>query len=106
MIDDVYTANTEHIEGKTIVKTLGLVKGSTVQAKWLGKDIMAGLRNLVGGELKEYTEMLDEARNIALERMKDDARSLGANAVVNVRFATAQVKVNDAEILAYGTAVM
>lgn len=97
--------NTDSIPGKEIVEILGLAKGNTVRAKWFGKDIMAGLRNLVGGELIEYTEMLTEAREEALSRMVKDAESLGADAVVNVRFMTSQITQGAAELLAYGTAV-
>jgi uncharacterized protein YbjQ (UPF0145 family) len=97
--------NTDFVEGKKIKKVLGLVKGNTIRAKWFGKDIIAGLRNLVGGELKEYTEMLSEARDQAINRMIKEAEKLGANAVINVRFMTSQVSTGAAEILAYGTAV-
>ncbi len=97
--------NTEQIEGKRIVETLGMVRGSTIRAKWFGKDIIAGLRNIIGGELKEYTQMLNESREQAVERMVEDAEEQGANAIVNVRFVTAQVAQNAAELLAYGTAV-
>ncbi|MDP2767522.1 MAG: YbjQ family protein [Candidatus Methanoperedens sp.] len=97
--------NTDSIPGKEIVEILGLAKGNTVRAKWFGKDIMAGLRNLVGGELIEYTEMLTEAREEALSRMVKDAVALGADSVVNVRFMTSQITQGAAELLAYGTAV-
>jgi len=97
--------NTDAIAGKKITKTIGLVKGSTIRAKHVGKDIVAALRTLVGGEIKEYTEMLEEARNVALQRMIREAESLGADAVINVRFATSQVMTGAAELLAYGTAV-
>lgn len=97
--------NTDTIPGKDIVEILGLAKGNTVRAKWFGKDIMAGLRNLVGGELVEYTEMLTEAREESLSRMVKDAKILGADAVVNVRFMTSQITQGAAELLVYGTAV-
>lgn len=97
--------NTETIPGKTIKETLGIVKGNTIRAKWIGKDIVAGLRNIVGGELKEYTEMLQEAREQSLARMIKEAKKLKADAVVNVRFTTAQTMAGAAELLAYGTAV-
>jgi len=97
--------STEQIEGKRIVETLEIVRGSTVRAKFFGKDIIAGLRNILGGELKEYTEMFDEAREQAVSRMVKEAEETGANAIVNVRFATAQVAQGSAELLAYGTAV-
>jgi uncharacterized protein YbjQ (UPF0145 family) len=97
--------NTESVPGKEVTECLGLVRGSTIRAKWLGKDIIAMLRNLVGGEMKEYTEMLDEAREQALKRMVEEAEKRGATAVVNVRFTTSQVMSSAAEMLAYGTAV-
>ncbi len=97
--------NTDTIPGKEIVEILGLAKGNTVRAKWFGKDIMAGLRNLVGGELIEYTEMLTEAREEALSRLVKDAEALGADAVVNIRFMTSQITQGAAELLVYGTAV-
>lgn len=97
--------NTDNLPGMEIITVLGLVKGNTVRAKWFGKDLIAGLRNLIGGELKEYTEMLTEAREEALDRMISDAEALGADAVVNVRFMTSQVTQGAAELLAYGTAV-
>ena len=98
-------SNTETIPGKTIVQLLGLVQGSTVRAKHIGRDIMAGLKNIVGGELKGYTELLNDARNQALERMLAQAEQLGADAVVNVRFSTSSISQGAAELFAYGTAV-
>lgn len=97
--------NTETIAGKKVKSTLGLVKGNTIRAKWIGKDILAGLRHIVGGELTEYTEMLSEAREMALKRMVEDAEKLKADAIINVRFSTSQVMQGAAELLAYGTAV-
>lgn len=97
--------NTPEIKGRKIVQTLGVVRGSSVRAKWFGKDILAGFRNIVGGELKEYKELLDEARETAIQRMIADAEKLGANAIVNVHFMTAAVTAGAAEILVYGTAV-
>jgi len=97
--------NTETITGREITEVLGLVRGNTIRAKHIGKDIIAGLRTLIGGEIKEYTEMLTEARNESLRRMKDEATKLGADAVINVRFVTSQVLSGAAELLAYGTAV-
>jgi uncharacterized protein YbjQ (UPF0145 family) len=97
--------NTDFIPGRDIEKILGLVRGNTIQAKQIGKDIVAGFRTVVGGEIKEYTEMLAEAREIALKRMEDKAAKLGADAVINVRFMTSAVMASAAEILAYGTAV-
>lgn len=99
-------SNIETIPGRTIVQFLGIVQGSTVRAKHVGRDIMAGLKNIVGGELKGYTELLNDARNQALERMLTQAQKLGANAVVNVRFSTASITQGAAELFAYGTAVV
>jgi uncharacterized protein YbjQ (UPF0145 family) len=92
-------------ELKEIVQFFGVVSGSTVRAKHIGRDLMAGLKNIVGGELKGYTELLHEAREDALQRMTQQAESLGANAVVNVRFSTSSVAQGAAELFAYGTAV-
>lgn len=97
--------NIETVPGKTIVEHFGLVSGSTIRAKHVGRDIMAGLKNLVGGELKGYTQLLHESRQQAVERMIEQARQLGANAVVNVRFSTSSVAQGAAELYAYGTAV-
>ena len=97
--------NTETVPGHEIVEALGVVRGSTIRAKHIGKDIMASLRNIVGGEVKEYTEMLTETRNESVQRMKREAAALGADAVVNLRFTTSQVMAGAAELLAYGTAV-
>ena len=98
--------NTETIPGKRVVKVLGLVKGNTIRVRHIGKDIMAGLRTLVGGEVKEYTKMLGETREQSLDRMVEDAAKLGANAVINIRFSTSVVMKGAAELLAYGTAVV
>lgn len=98
-------SNIETIPGQTIVAHLGLVQGSTIRAKHMGRDIMASLKNIVGGELRGYTELLVESRQESIERMKQEARALGANAIVNVRFSTSSVAMGAAEILAYGTAV-
>ncbi len=97
---------TETISGKKVVKTLGLVKGNTIRARHLGRDIVAGLRNIVGGEITEYTKMLAESREQALDRMQEEAKKLGANAVVGMRFITASIMGGAAELLAYGTAVI
>ncbi|MFZ5573085.1 MAG: YbjQ family protein [Thermodesulfobacteriota bacterium] len=97
--------NVETIPGATIVEHFGLVSGSTIRAKHVGRDIMASLKNLIGGELKGYTELLKESREQAVERMVSQARQLGANAVVNVRFSTSSVAQGAAELYAYGTAV-
>lgn len=96
---------TDRVPGHRIKETIGLVRGNTIRAKHVGKDIMAGLRNIIGGEIKEYTEMLVEARNESLRRMEEQAAQIGADAVVNVRFVTSQVMGGAAELLAYGTAV-
>ena len=96
--------NIDHIPGKQI-EALGLVKGSVVQSKNFGKDFMAGMKTLVGGELTGYTEMLQEARQIATKRMVDEAESLGADAVVNVRYTSSSIMQGAAEVTAYGTAV-
>tara|TARA_B100000676_G_scaffold133786_1_gene132743 strand:+ start:100 stop:414 length:315 start_codon:yes stop_codon:yes gene_type:complete len=98
-------SNTEDIPGQQIVEFYGVVTGSTVRSKHIGRDILAGFKNLVGGELKGYTELLQEARKEALDRMKEQARSVGANAVINVRFGTSSVAQGAAELFAYGTAV-
>lgn len=98
--------NTDFIPGYKVTKTLGIARGNTIRAKHIGKDILAGFRMIVGGEIKEYTEMLTEARNAALDRMTADAQSQGADAVINVRFMTSQVMAGAAELLAYGTAVL
>ncbi len=97
---------TETISGKKVVKTLGLVKGNTIRARHLGRDIVAGFRNIVGGEIIEYTKMLAESREQALDRMQEEAEKLGANAVVGMRFITSFVMGGAAELLAYGTAVI
>ncbi|HXG32060.1 MAG TPA: YbjQ family protein [Bryobacteraceae bacterium] len=99
-------ATTFEIPGKRIVRTLGLVRGNTIRARHVGKDILAVLRNVVGGEVREYTKLLAEAREQALDRMMEEARSLGANAVVGVRFSTSMIMAGAAELLAYGTAVV
>ena len=96
----------EYIAGKTIVKSLGLVRGNTIRARHLGRDIIAGLRNLVGGEISDYTKLMGEAREQALDRMVAEAESLGANAVIQVRFATSELMGGASEILVYGTAVV
>ena len=98
--------NTETVAGYTIQEVKGLVQGSTIRAKHMGRDIAAGFKNLIGGELKGYTELLTEARHQAMERMMAQAQELGANAVVNVRFTTSAVTQGAAELYAYGTAVV
>lgn len=97
---------TSTIAGKKIVRTLGMVRGNTIRARHVGRDILAAFRNLVGGEVSEYTKLYAEAREQAIDRMVEDARELGANAIVEVRFSTAEVMKGAAELMAYGTAVM
>lgn len=99
-------SNLEIVPGKRIVKHLGLVQGSTVRSKHVGKDILAGLKNIVGGELKGYTDLLKEARQEATDRMVQQAQAVGANAVLNIRFSTSSITQGAAEMLAYGTAVV
>ena len=96
---------TDAIPGKTITKTLGLVRGNSVRARHIGHDFVARLRNVVGGEIRDYTKMMAESREQSLDRMVEEAESLGANAIVGVRFSTSMIMVNAAEILVYGTAV-
>lgn len=96
--------NTDYISGKEF-EMLGLVKGSTIQSKNLGRDISQGLKTLIGGELKAYNEMMNEARAIATKRMVDEATTLGADAVVNIRYASSAIMQGAAEVIAYGTAV-
>lgn len=95
----------EGVPGKEIIEHYGIVQGSTVRAKNIGKDFLAGMKNIVGGELKGYTELLHEARQEALDRMIQQAQQLGANAIINIRFATSSVAQGAAELFAYGTAV-
>lgn len=97
--------NIEIIPGKRITKHLGLVQGSSVRAKHVGRDIMASLKNIFGGELKGYTELLQDSRDEAVERMIEQAKAVGANAVLNVRFSTSSITAGAAELFAYGTAV-
>ena len=96
----------DQIEGKRITTTLGLVRGNTIRARHVGNDILAGLRSLVGGEITEYTKMMAESREQALDRMKEEAKDMGANAIVAVRLTTSTVMQGSAELLAYGTAVI
>jgi uncharacterized protein YbjQ (UPF0145 family) len=96
----------EQIAGKDITKTIGLVKGSTIRARHVGRDIMAGLRGIVGGEITEYTKMMAESREQAIQRMVENAEAQGANAVIALRFTTSMVMQNASEILAYGTGVV
>lgn len=98
-------ATTDRIPGHEVIEVLGLVQGNTIRARHLGRDIMAGLRNVVGGEIRDYTQMLTEARQLAIQRMVKEAERLGADAILGVRLATAQTMAGAAEVLAYGTAV-
>lgn len=102
----MYLVNTETIPGYRVTQSLGLVQGNTIRAKHIGRDILAGFKNIVGGEIRGYTELMAEARNEATQRMIAHAQSLGANAIVNVRFSTASVMQSAAEMFAYGTAVI
>ena len=97
---------TNDIHGKKITKSFGLVRGNTIRARHIGRDIMAGLKNIVGGEIFEYTKLMGEAREQALDRMTGEAQTLGANAVIGVRFSTSVIMGGAAELLAYGTAVI
>src|SRR5687767_8054848 len=104
--DKILVSNLEIVPGRRVRTHLGMVQGSTVRSKHAGKDILAGLKNIVGGELKAYTELMQEARDEATERMIAQATSIGANAVLNVRYSATSITVGAAEILAYGTAVV
>jgi len=95
----------DKVEGREIIRELGMVQGNTIRARHIGRDIMASIRNIVGGEISDYTKMMAESREQALDRMAEMAREKGANAVVGIRFATSMVMQNAAELLAYGTAV-
>lgn len=96
----------EQITGKNITRTIGLVKGSTIRARHVGRDIVASLRGLVGGEITEYTKMMAEAREESIKRLVEDAEKIGANAIVSMRFGTSMVMQNAAEVIAYGTGVV
>ncbi|MGD2295510.1 MAG: YbjQ family protein [Candidatus Aminicenantes bacterium] len=97
---------TDFVPGKEIKKTLGLVRGNTIRARHLGRDIKAGLKNIVGGEITDYTKMMAESREQAIDRMVEEAEKMGANAVINIRFATSMIMQSAAEILVYGTGVV
>jgi len=99
-------ATSSSISGKKIVKTLGIVKGNTIRARHVGKDILAGFKNILGGEIEEYTKLMAEAREQALDRMTRSAEEMGANAILDVRFSTSYIMGAASEILAYGTAVV
>lgn len=103
--DSMIVTNVESVPGRHIIEHYGLVQGSTIRAKHIGRDMMAGFKNIVGGELKGYTELLSESRDEAMRRMMAQAAELGANAIVNVRLSTSSIAQGAAEILVYGTAV-
>ncbi|MEE4193269.1 MAG: YbjQ family protein [Halieaceae bacterium] len=105
-MSEMIVTNIEEVPGKRIVRHLGMVQGNTVRAKHAGRDIMAGFKNIVGGELKGYTELLNESRNEATERMIQQAQAVGANAILNVRFSTSSVTAGASELFVYGTAVV
>ena len=105
MNSDILLTNLETVPGRRMVEHYGLVSGSTIRAKHVGRDIMAGLKNIVGGELKGYTELLNESRQESINRMTTQAQALGANAVVNIRFSTSAITQGAAELYVYGTAV-
>ena len=99
-------SNIETVPGKNIIKHFGLVQGNTIRAKHIGRDIMAGFKNIFGGELRGYTELLAESRQEATDRMVEQAKALGANAIVNIRYSTSSITQGAAELYAYGTAVL
>jgi len=102
----MYLSTTETIKGKRIVKHIGLVRGNTIRARHVGRDIMASIRNLIGGEIKDYTKMMAESREQALDRMVEEANGLGANGIVGLKFATSMMMAGASEFLVYGTAVV
>ena len=106
MNGSMLVTTTHDVAGKRIVRTIGLVRGNTIRARHVGRDFMAGLKNMIGGEISEYTKMIAECREEALDRMITQAAENGANAVVGVRFATSEMMEHAAELLAYGTAVV
>lgn len=106
MNDDILLTTMDTVPGRTIIRHIGLAQGNVVRAKHVGRDIAAGLKNIVGGELRGYTELLEEARRDAINRMTEDARKQGANAVVNIRLSTSSVTSGASELYAYGTAVI
>jgi len=102
---EIITTTTDSLPGKKVSQVLGIVKGSTIRARHVGRDIAASFKNLVGGEIKSYTQMISQSREEAFNRMVNDAQEQGADAIINVRFVTSMVMQGAAEILAYGTAV-
>lgn len=105
-MEDFIVTTLEHVPGYRVKKVLGVVSGSVVRARSIGRDITAALRNLAGGEIKEYTELMAESRDLAIQRMVEKARALGANAVLGMRFSTSAIMSGAAEVMAYGTAVV
>lgn len=105
MVEDIVIVNTDYVPGYEVEKVLGIVWGTSIKAKHVGKDIKMGFKTLIGGELSDYTQMLEESRKIALKRMIEKAKALGADGVINLRFTTSAVMSGAAEIMAYGTAV-
>jgi uncharacterized protein YbjQ (UPF0145 family) len=101
----IIVVTSEQIAGREIIQTLGLVRGNTIRARHLGRDILAVFRNIVGGEIHEYTKLMAESREQAIDRMMDEAKNLGADAIVNVRFTTSMISQGAAEILVFGTAI-
>ncbi len=106
MSSEILVVTTENVSGKKIVEVKGLVRGNTIRARHIGRDIGAAFKNMVGGEIKDYTKMMAESREQALDRMREEAKSLGANAVVMTRFSTSSMMQSAAELLCYGTAVV
>lgn len=104
-MNPILVVSSEQIAGKKITRHLGLVRGNTIRARHVGKDILAGLRNIVGGEIHEYTKLMAESREQAIDRMLDEARALGAHAIIGVRFTTSMISQGAAELLVFGTAV-
>lgn len=100
------TVTTDFVPGKTIKRTVGLVRGNTIRARHIGRDISAALKNILGGEIRDYTKMMAEAREQAIDRMVEEADGLGANAIINIRFTTSMIMQSASEILVYGTAVV
>jgi uncharacterized protein YbjQ (UPF0145 family) len=103
---DIILTNLEHVPGRNITRHFGLVQGNTVRAKHIGRDIASGFKNIIGGELHAYTELLTDSRQQAVDRMKENAAAMGANAVVNVRFSTSSISAGASELYVYGTAVV
>jgi uncharacterized protein YbjQ (UPF0145 family) len=106
MTGAIILSTSDDIAHKRIVKTLGLAKGNTIRARHLGRDIAAAFRNMVGGEISDYTKLIGESREQAIDRMVEEARAMGANAIVTIRFSTSEIMQGAAELLAYGTAVI